>query len=180
MLKRILHGMIRRFAGSYQYDATYLHEIIDISPVAALKFMMFQAMAGHRDGVPTEARFAASLAAVLSEDCGPCTQLVVDKALKAGVAHSTIAALLRGDLKAAGQDAELAFRYGTAVSQNTPDAASLAEDAVRRFGKRGRICLAYAVACGRVYPALKRGLGHAAACSKIKVSDEVVILKQAA
>jgi hypothetical protein len=137
-------------------------------------------MANHRDGAPTDAYCAARIAATLSEDCGPCAQLTVDMALADGVDPKRIAALLRGDLEQAGQDGELGFRYGIAVSRNTPDAAALSEEIERRYGRRARVSMAYAVACSRVYPALKRGLGHGAACSKINVSNETIVLKQAA
>jgi hypothetical protein len=180
MLKRLLHGSIRKLERDYGYDATYLHEVTDISPAASLKFALFQIMSNHRDRVPRDAYCAARMAATLSEDCGPCTQLVVDMALRAGMAPARIAAILRGDLEQAGADAELGFRYGVAVAQNTIDAAALAGEVAKRYGKRALVSMAYAVACSRVYPALKRGLGHGAACTKISVSDETIVLKEAA
>jgi len=180
MIKAFLHRSVARLEKSYGYDASYLHEVIDVSPSAFFKFGLFQVMSNHRDGAPADAYCAARIAATLSEDCGPCTQLTVDMALAAGVDPKRIAALLRGDLEQAGQDAELGFRYGIAVSQNTIDANALSEEVERRYGKRALVSMAYAVACSRVYPALKRGLGHGAACAKIKVSDETIVLRQAA
>lgn len=180
MLKYFLHRAIAKLERAYGYDATYLHEVTDISTSASVKFALFQVMSAHRDKVPRDAYCAAGMAATLSEDCGPCTQLVVDMALKARMKPEQIAALLRGDLEKAGKDAEFGFRYGIAVAQNTDDALALSEEALRRYGKRGRVSLAYVVACSRVYPALKRGLGHGAVCTKINVSNETIILKQAA
>ena len=180
MLKYFLHRAIARLERAFHYDATYLHEITDISAGASVKFALFQIMSSHRDKVPLDAYCAARMAATLSEDCGPCTQLVVDAALKSGMQPARITALLRGDLEKAGADAELGFRYGIAVAQNTADALALSQEAERRFGKRALVSLAYAVACSRVYPALKRGLGHGAACTKIAVSDETIVLKHAA
>jgi len=86
---------------------------------------------------------------------------------------------LRGDIDEAGEDAALGFRYGMAVAKNEPSAVLLAEEAERRYGKRGLVSLAYAVASARVYPTLKRGLGHGAACTKITVSSETIVLKEA-
>lgn len=180
MLKQFLHRQTGRLERAYGYDASYIHDIIDISPGAFFKFALFQMMSAHRQDVPKEAWYAARIAAAICEDCGPCTQLVVDMALKDGVAPPEVAALLRGDLEAAGQDAELGFRYGIAVAQNTADAQQLADDVVARFGKRALVSLSFAIACSRVYPTLKRGLGHGVACSKIKVSDETIGLKAAA
>ena len=180
MLKGMLHRAIAKLERDYDYDATYLHEVTDVSTAASIKFALFQLMSNHRDRVPRNAYCAAKMAATLSEDCGPCTQLVVDFALKARMDPKRIAALLRGDIEQAGADAELGFRYGIAVAQNTIDAPALAAEVEKRYGKRALVSMAFAVASSRVYPALKRGLGHAAACTKINVSDETIVMKEAA
>ncbi len=180
MLKYFLHRTIAQLERAFRYDATYLHDVTDVSTAASVKFMLFQFMSQHRDAVPIDAWCAAKMAATLSEDCGPCTQLVVDAAIRSGMRPDRVAALLRGDLEQAGRDAEFGFRYGIAVAQNTPDAPALSEEAERRYGKRARVSLAFAVAASRVYPALKRGLGYGVACTKISVSNETIVLKQAA
>ncbi len=180
MMKRWLHRATRKLESRFNYDATYLHEVIDASPVAAIKFGFFQIMSQHRKGVSKDAYFAARLAAALSEDCGPCSQLVVNFALQEKVRPQVLAALLRGDLEKAGKDAELGFRYGIAVGQNTQDAPALAQQAEKRFGKQGMVTLAFAVASARVYPAIKRGMGHGAACSTIIVATETIVLGEAA
>lgn len=180
MIRSLLHRQIRKLERTHGYDATYLHEVLDASVPAFLKFGLFQVMSKHRDRVPSEAAFAAGIAATLSEDCGPCTQLVVDMALDAGVAPDKIAALLRGDIERAGPTAALGFRYGIAVALNTEDAPALAEAVEARFGKRALVSMAYAVACGRVYPALKRGLGQGAACTRIRVADKSIAIREAA
>jgi hypothetical protein len=180
MFKRFLHDRLAKLERSFGYDASYLHEVLDASAPAFFKFALFQTMSSHRDRVPRDGWYAARIAAALCEDCGPCTQLVVDMALREDMPPEAIAALLRGDLEAAGPDAELGFRYGVAVANNTPDAPALSETAERRYGKRGLVSLAFAVASSRVYPTIKRGLGHGVACSKIVVSDQTVTLKHAA
>lgn len=180
MLRSFLHGRIRKLERAFGYDATYLHEVLDVSRAAFFKFLLFQVMSAHRDQVPRDASFAASIAATLSEDCGPCTQLVVNMALHNGMAPETLCALLRGDLEKASVDAALGFRYGVAVANNTADAMALCEDVERRFGKRALVSMSYAVACARVYPALKRGLGHGATCTKIQVANDCITIWQAA
>lgn len=180
MIRSLLHSRIRRLERSFGYDATYLHEVLDVSLPAFLKFALFQVMASHREQVPIDAAFAARIAATLSEDCGPCTQIVVDMALHSGMESQKIAALIRGDIEKAGADAALGFRFGNAVACNTADAPSISKEVERRFGKRALVSMSYAVACSRVYPALKRGLGHAAACTKIQVLDDSIIIRQAA
>src|SRR3981081_183671 len=95
--------------GAFRYDATYLHEMLDASMPAFLKFGLFQKMSTHCDRVASDAWFAARLAAVMSEEYGPCAQLTVDMALRAGMDPKIIAALVRGDLDQAGVDAAWAI-----------------------------------------------------------------------
>jgi hypothetical protein len=180
MFKRLLHAQIRKMERQYGYDGGYMHEVLDASLPAFLKFGLFQIMSMHRDQVPKDAWYAARLAAALSEDCGPCSQIVVDMALGDGVPPSTVSALLRGDYDNAGADASLGYRYGMAVARNKTEAAELAAEAGKRFGKRGLVSLDFAVACSRVYPTLKRGLGHGAACTKLTVSGETIVMREAA
>ena len=180
MLKSWLHKRIARLELAYHYDASYLHEVVEVSVPAFLKFGLFQIMAYHREDVPRDLGFAARMAATLSEDCGPCTQLIVDMALEAGMSPRTIAALMRGDLGGAGDEAALGFRYGQAVAANKAEAMTLSDEIERRYGKRALVSMAYGVAGARVYPALKRGLGHGAACQSIKVADDDIAIGKAA
>jgi alkylhydroperoxidase family enzyme len=180
MLKRYFHRSIAKLERQFGYDASYFHEIVDISPAAAFKFFLAQAMAQHADGVPKEALYAARLAAALSEDCGPCVQLGVNMALADGMPREKIEAMLRGDIDEAGVDAALGFRYGMAVATNSVHVLAEVEQARLRFGERGLVTLAFAVASVRVYPTLKRALGHGAACTKIVVSDREIAVKRAA
>lgn len=179
MLKSLFHRQIAKFEGRFGYDAGYLHEVVDASPWAAFKFNLFQAMAQHREDVPEDAWFAAKLAGALSEDCGPCTQLCVDMAVAAGVAPHQLASLLRGDFVQADPDAALAFRYATAVARNH-EVGDLVEAVRERFGERGLVSLSFAVACARVFPTLKRGLGRGLCCREIVAGDETIVVKAAA
>jgi len=180
MLKSYLHRKIATMERAFRYDATYVHEMLDASTPAFVKFGLFQKMGAHRDGVPREAWFAAKLAAVMSEDCGPCAQLMVDMALQAGVDPKVISGLVRGDLDRAGADAALGYRYGLAVATNAPETVAISTQAEAKYGKRGLVSLALAVASARVYPALKRGMGHGAACQKLVVADDTIIVRKAA
>ncbi len=180
MLKSLLHRLIRPMERKYGYDAGYMHEMIDASSSAALKFAMAQAMANHCDSVSKDAWYAARLAAVLSEDCGPCTQLGVDMAKEQGVDEAKIAHLLRGDIEAAGPDAALGYRFGMAVATNSDAILDLVDRVRDRYGERGLVSLALAVTGTRMYPTLKRALGHGVACTRIKVADESIPVKRAA
>jgi hypothetical protein len=86
MLRRWLHRTIRNLERRFSYDAAYMHELIDVAPAAMLKLALVQPMNQHRRGVPRAAWHAARITAARHEDCGPCTQLVLDMALADGVA----------------------------------------------------------------------------------------------
>ncbi|HEY4941260.1 MAG TPA: hypothetical protein VII56_07515 [Rhizomicrobium sp.] len=180
MLKALLHGQIRKFERLFGYDGTYMHEVADASTSAGWKFALGTWVSQHRQGVPKEAWYAAKLAAALAEDCGPCTQLAVDMAVKGGVEPEKMAALIRGDIEAAGDDAALGYRYGIAVATNSDAVLELVEEARTRYGEKGLVSLALVVAFTRVFPATKRGLGHGAACAKIDVANQSIAVQRAA
>jgi hypothetical protein len=85
MLRWFLQRQIAAFERTWNYDAGYIHEVIDVDPRAMLAFGKLQAISGYRKGVPPAAYFAAGIVAVMTEDCGPCTQLAIDMAQQAGV-----------------------------------------------------------------------------------------------
>jgi hypothetical protein len=43
---------------------------------------------------------------------------------------------------------------------------------VRRFGQDGLISLSFAMAGARIFPTLKRALGHARACERLRVAGD--------
>src|SRR5215510_3032869 len=75
MLRWFLRRQINAFERTWNYDAGYMHEVIDVDPRAMLAFGKLQAISNYRTGVPPTAYCAAGIVAVLAEDCGPCTQL---------------------------------------------------------------------------------------------------------
>src|ERR1700744_3555397 len=95
MLKWFFHKYISRIERRYGYDATYMHELADISPDAFRRFGRMQTAGGtYRADEPLNAWFAAGIAGALFEDCGPCVQIATDMAVEEGVKGEIIAALL--------------------------------------------------------------------------------------
>jgi hypothetical protein len=178
MIRRLLHSLIRRFEKRYGYDATYLHEIADTSVGAFMKLGLAQAMSAHREGVPLEALFAARITAVRFEDCGPCAQLVVNMALEAGVGPAMVRAIVARDPDRMSSDAALGMGLADAVlAHASTDAARAA--VLARFGEKGMVTLAYSIAATRIYPTMKRALGHAHTCERLRVGGETVVAARA-
>ena len=136
----------------------------------------------HREVVPVEASFAAKIVGALAEDCGPCTQLVVDMALEAGMPKDQIEAVLRRDLRAmTATTSRLAFRFADAVVRRSADDEDY-RDAVRaQWGEKGVIDLTMALQMGRMFPMVKAALGYAKECRRVTVDGHNVdVIKQAA
>jgi hypothetical protein len=86
--RRVLRSARKR----YGYDTSYLEMMLKEAPSAFFKFVRVAKASGHREVVPVDASFAVKLVGALAEDCGPCTQLVVDMALEAGMPKDQIEA----------------------------------------------------------------------------------------
>jgi uncharacterized lipoprotein YbaY len=172
MIKWFLRRQVTAFERTWNYDAAYLHQLLDADPRALIAFSTVQAISRYRKDVPPAGYCAAALVAVMAEDCGPCTQLVVDMAERNGVAPSAIRAIVARDHEAMPREAALAARFAEASLRHAPEADDLREEVIRRWGQRGLIALAFAIVTARIYPTLKYALGHGHACTRITIGDE--------
>ena len=105
----------------------------------------------------------------MAEDCGPCTQLAVGMAERAGVAPGVLRAVLAADVPAMPEGVALAFRFARAVLEHAPEADALLDRVIQRWGRRGLASLAFAITSARLFPTLKFAQGHARACSRVTV-----------
>jgi hypothetical protein len=174
MLRWLLQRQIAAFERIWNYDASYMHEVIDADPRAMLALGKLQAISSYRKGVPPAAYFATGIAAVMAEDCGPCTQLAIDMAQRGGVDPAVLRAIVTRDFKAMPTEAALAVRFAEATLRHAPEADELREEVVRQFGKRGLIALSFAILAARMYPTLKYALGHGSACTRLAIGGEKV------
>jgi hypothetical protein len=177
----IARRSLRVFAKRYGYDVSYLERMLNEAPAAFFKFAPIMKAAAHREVVPADASFAAKIVGALAEDCGPCTQLVVDMALEAGMAKDQIEAVLRRDPRAMNDATMLGFRFADAVVRRSTDDDEF-RDAVRaQWGPKGVIDLTLALQLGRMFPMVKAGLGYAKECRRVSVNGhDVDVVKQAA
>ncbi len=171
MFKWLLHRMTRKFEKQMSYDATYMHEIVDIAPGAAFRLSLLPAINQYKGDAPPALWYGAGIASMMDGDCGPCLQLMVDGALMEGVAATDVNGLLSGNLDAASDDARLGFEMGKAAIEDGPDAWRLREQVILRHGKKALVGLAFVTATARAYPVIKRTLGFGATCQKVQVGD---------
>jgi hypothetical protein len=177
----IARRTLRAFATRYGYDVSYLLMLLNESPSAFFKFAPLMKASAHREVVPVEASFAAKITGALAEDCGPCTQLVVDMALEAGMPKGEIEAVLRRDPRAMSDTTRLAYRFADAVVRRAAEEDEF-RDAVRaQWGQKGVIDLTLALQMGRMFPMVKAGLGYARECRRVTVGgNNIDVVKQAA
>ncbi|MFZ5728746.1 MAG: hypothetical protein A2882_05105 [Phenylobacterium sp. RIFCSPHIGHO2_01_FULL_70_10] len=172
MLKTLLGRQLDRFERTWSYDASYLRRLLAASPVSVLKFGLVSGMA-PRDGAPLGAVAAAEIAATLSEDCGPCVQIVVDKALAAGLAPEVLRAILDGNPEGMGREAAIGWRFARAsLDRDLATTDPLREEIVGLWGERGLAAIALALTAARLYPTLKYALGYGRTCMRVVMGGE--------
>jgi len=176
MLRWLLRRSVSAFERQWNYDAGYLREIIDASPLAAWRFVNAARLGNYRSGVPIEALVAAALTAVRSEDCGPCTQLGTAMAERQGVRPEILRAILTDDVAAMPDDAALAWRFTKAVLAHDAAADDYRAVILERWGPRAVVSLAFAITTARIYPTVKYAMGHGKACTRVVVGGAPVVI----
>src|SRR5262249_60693866 len=74
MLRWFLQRQVAAFERTWNYDASYMHEVIDVDPRAMLAFGKLQAISGYRKGLPPAAYFAAGIVGGMAQGLVPCTR----------------------------------------------------------------------------------------------------------
>jgi hypothetical protein len=172
MLKALLAHQIDKMERRWGYDASYMRRVLAASPGGLLRFGLVSSMVDAK-AAPAAAIAAAKLVGTLAEDCGPCTQIVVDMAAAEGVAPEVLRAILAGDEAVMGADAALAWCFAHAsLSRDMAAADPLRDEVVRRWGDKGLVAVSLALTTARMYPTLKYALGYGKACSRVIVDGQ--------
>jgi hypothetical protein len=174
MIKWLLRKGLDKFERTWNYDASYMRDLIDASPRAAWLFSRAAALGRYRRDVPIDVWYAAGLTAVRHEDCGPCTQLGITMAERAGVSPVVLRAMLSDNPDAMPPDVALAWKFTRATLAHDAAADDYREEIEKRWGKRALISLAFAITASRIYPTVKYALGHGKACMRVVVGGAPV------
>lgn len=175
MLRSIFNNMLLKMQKRYDYDVRYQQDILKSGLGPFLKFMGFQSMASHAGNLPVEVLYAARIRAIIWDDCGPCTQLVVNMALEAEVEEGLVSAIVDRDFTRMPEHIALVVRFTEFVMAHNPEADDLREEIHSRWGENGLITIAFAISSYRVYPALKYALGYGKACSRVVIKDTAIV-----
>jgi hypothetical protein len=177
MIRWLLERKLKKFEQTFGYDATYVREIAGGGLKAVLQFSRAAKLSDYRAGVPLEAWYAAKLATIFAEDCGPCTQLVVKMAERDGVNPETLRAVLAGDSQKLDRDVALAYQFARAVDdRDLQRSDELRKEVVERWGQQGLVSLALTMTGTRIYPHVKYALGHGHACTLVRVAGDAAPL----
>jgi hypothetical protein len=174
MLRWLFRRTVSAFERQWDYDASYLRDIIDASPHAAWRIFNAARLGTYSRDVPIEALIAAGITAVRSEDCGPCTQLATAMAERRGVPPGILRAILTDDVAAMPDDVALAWRFTKAVLAHDPAADDYRAVILERWGSRAVVSLAFAITTARIYPTVKYAMGHGKACRRVVVGGAPV------
>ena len=179
MIRWLLRRGIKQFSKRYDYDATYMHQVTDASLSAGIRLSAFPFISQYR-GPPEalEVWAGALLASTLDGDCGPCAQLVLDMACEAGIDGTRLKACLEGHEETAG-DVGLGFKFARSAILGDLMTDDLRQEIEQKFGPRSAVSAAFAATSGRMYPVLKRALGHGATCSMLTIGGVDVPLRPA-
>src|SRR5262249_8880100 len=139
MIKWALRKAIDKFERDWTYDASYIRDMIDASPRAAWLFSRVTALGQLRRDVPIEAWCAAGITAVRHEDCGPCTQLGVTMAERAGVSPEVLRAVLADNPEAMPPDVALVWKFTRATLAHDAAADDYREAIVKCWGRRALV-----------------------------------------
>lgn len=180
MLRPLIEFALRRGEKETGEKADFVREMYDAAPGGFWRFGFFMPMSRYRKVVPAEAFAVAKIAAVHAEDCGPCLQTAVNLATADGVSPQIIRAAVTRSLADMDERTRTAFEFAEAVVARDNRSEELRPLIVAWWGKAGTVELALVIAATRVFPTVKRALGHGQACSRVVIGAETVRAELAA
>jgi hypothetical protein len=170
VLKWLVRRKFTSFERNWNYDLAYGREILDEAGIDALRPLNgLNVLSAYRGGVPNEAHYAARVTAAIAGDCGPCAQLLLTMAQRAGVDRRLLRALADGDRDALSDDARLGYDLARTTLARDPAGEKVRAEVLALWGRRGLAALAYGIVAGQGFPTLKYALGHGHACTILQV-----------
>ncbi|MFN2100060.1 hypothetical protein [Altererythrobacter sp. MF3-039] len=159
--KAMFVSLMNRMVGDAE---PYFDDLSDAGGFAVEKFQHGMVLSGHYYHAPKDMIHMARLGSTRAEDCGPCVEIVRNFALADRMDPDRLQNALMG--KPENEVDALAYDFGSAIaSGNVAQAAELGEQLEAQYSRPIRTELTLAAASGRLFPALKRGLGYASSCT---------------
>ncbi|WP_417513031.1 hypothetical protein [Minwuia sp.] len=170
-LTAIYDGRIDREERRLGEPLDLAREMLAASPGLLTKYLMAAPLMTYQRVAPVAAAHVCRIAALRSEDCGPCVRIGIGYARMAGLKESDLKAAQAGRYDDLPHDLSLAAYFGEAIALSLPEVVELGEAIEREWGRAARVELALAAATARIHPAMKRGLGMAQSCAILNLDD---------
>ena len=174
LLRWLMKRRLKAFGDAFDYDISYARDLVDVDAAAGVAFSRLSAAADYRGDAPLAGWYAATIVATLSEDCGPCVQLGVRMAERAGVSEPDLRAIIADDLGQMSAEASLGYRFAKALLARSAELDDLREEIVRRWGRKALAAIAIGIVSTRTFPALKYALGHGQSCQAVEVCGAMI------
>jgi alkylhydroperoxidase family enzyme len=155
------------FEAHYQYDSTYMRELLAYSPEGFAKFVAFLPLSDHREVLSLNSFWVAKLAAMQVCDCGHCVQLNIRMALEAGVDKDIVKASIYGGSKLP-EDLKDVYDFATSVASAVVVDPVLEQRINEQFDKAQLMELGVCIATVSIFPTIKRALGYTKSCSLVE------------
>jgi hypothetical protein len=152
------------FEAHYDYDCTYMREMVKSSPEGFDTYTNFIPMGSYNKVLSKDVMWVCKLASTLTEDCGACVQLAIKLALEQGVSVEMAKTVVQSPENLS-DDLKLIYKFSQAVALGSDNFSELQKDVANKYSKEELTELALAISSTKVYPTIKRALGHFKSCS---------------
>ena len=159
---------INQFEQHYQYDSTYIKELLETSPQGYEKFSNMQPLALHQELLRRDDFWVTKLAAMKAQDCGACLQLNVKMALEAGVDKETVSKAIKSPERLKEEQYDL-YCFAQSILNGVPDDLDLVKRIESRYSKGQLLEIGIAVSTASIFPMIKRAVGYTRTCSIIEI-----------
>lgn len=161
---------IRRFEQAYEYDGSYLYDLLDRTPAGFARFHAARPMTSFREHLPAEAHYVAAITVMQHKDCGSCLQLNLKMAREEEVDPELLRTLLESPDKLPAPLQDVRRHAALVIADQEPDGECAAR--IREhYGEAAFGELALCIAGVQIYPTLKRALLKASACQVLSLVE---------
>ncbi|WP_096086294.1 carboxymuconolactone decarboxylase family protein [Agaribacterium haliotis] len=157
---------IDAFESHYQYDGSYMRELLASSPTAYQLFSDFLPLAHYREQLTLEDYWLAKIAALQTADCGACLQLNIKMAREQGLPNALIRMVIKSDA-ALPEDLKQVASYARQLVGPEGVDKELMQHMRKRYSQGQLLEFGLCVASATVFPMIKRAIGATQSCSVI-------------
>lgn len=168
LIGRHLNALERQLGSSVDY----LRHLARVSLSAYWRFVLVGLPAAYRRKASLTLIHTARLVATRGEDCGSCLQIAVHLAMQDGVSPELLQAVLENRTAEMPKVVMIASEFARSVVEHDGSDLYWRKQLLSECGEVVEAELSLAIAMARVFPTLKRGLGYATHCSRIRLEHE--------